>query len=145
MPKIFGTNALGILAAGIVFWMLGWIWYGMVFSEMWHALTGIPKPAEDTMDPKIMLGGIIAPIAMALGLTYILQQSSASRLATCAKISAIVSLLIGLPLMAMDNLYQGEPLKLLALDYGYVLVGFALMGVILSFFRGKDAIDIGEG
>lgn len=144
MPKIFGTNLLGILAAGLVFWFLGWIWYGMVFSEMWHALTGVPKPAEDTMDPKIMLGGIVGSIAMALGLAYILQQSSASRLATCAKICAIVSLLIGLPLMAMDNLYQGEPLKLLALDYGYVLVGFALMGVILSFFRGKDAIEIGQ-
>ncbi|MEP3890987.1 MAG: DUF1761 domain-containing protein [Hellea sp.] len=145
MPKIFGTNLLGILAAGIVFWLLGWIWYGMVFSEMWHALTEIPKPTEEVMDPKIMIGGILASIAMALGLAYILQHSSASRLGTCAKISAIVSLLIGMPLMAMDNLYQGEPLKLLALDYSYVLVGFAVMGVILSFFRGKDAIEIGEG
>ncbi len=140
MPKIFGTSLLGILAAGIVFWLLGWIWYGMVFTDMWHTLTGVPKPEEEIMDPKIMIGGIVSSIAMALGLAYILQQSSASLLGTCAKIAIIVSALIGLPLMAMDNLYQGEPIKLLVLDYGYVLVGFAIMGIILSFFRGKDAI-----
>ena len=30
MPKIFGTSLVGILLAGIAFWLLGWVgteWY----------------------------------------------------------------------------------------------------------------------
>lgn len=38
MPRLFGLNIITTLIAGIAFWMLGYIWYGVIFSESWEAL-----------------------------------------------------------------------------------------------------------
>jgi tellurite resistance protein TehA-like permease len=33
-----GINALAVLTAAVVQWVLGWIWYGMLFKKDWTAM-----------------------------------------------------------------------------------------------------------
>ena len=33
-----GANLLAVLVAAIVQWVLGWIWYGMLFKKPWQEL-----------------------------------------------------------------------------------------------------------
>ncbi|NNE58907.1 MAG: DUF1761 domain-containing protein [Hellea sp.] len=145
MPKIFGTNILGILIGGAAFWMLGAIWYGPVFGEMWIEVQGTTKEAAEArmkdMGVMMYVWGLIISLVSTVGISYVLQQSSASLLTTCAKIAAILAVLIALPIMGYAVLYEGYPIKGLALDFAYVLIGFVLSGAVMSFFRGKDAID----
>ena len=109
MPKIFGTNLLGILAATIVFYLLGFLIYGILFSEQWMTLNGITQEAAEAHADKLgilmWIGGIGITLLQVLGISYVLHQSSASVLGTCAKIAAILAVLIGLPLMAYSWLY----------------------------------------
>jgi len=146
MPKIFGTNLLGIAIGGLLFWMIGYLWYGPVFGSIWLDIQGMTEEMakaqmEETGVAVVMGSGILISLVTAIGLSFILHHASASVLATCVKICAIVATLVVLPVMAFAVLYEGYPMKGLILDFGYILVGFAAMGAVMSFFRGKDAID----
>jgi len=143
MPKIFGTSLLGILAATVVFYLLGYLWYGVLFSDAWMAATGMSEADATAIAEKLgvmmWVGGILITFLQVLGLAYILNQSSASVLGTCAKICAIVAVLIALPIIMYGHLYEGYPLNGVGVDFGHMLVGYVLVGIVLSFFRGKDA------
>jgi len=143
MPKIFGTNLIGIFLAAAAFWIFGSIWFGPLFSETWMAVQGMTQEMAEAnmeaMGPMMFVWGFLISLLATTGLSYILHQSEASLLGTCAKIGAIVATLIVLPIQAYAVLYEGYPLKGLALDFGYIFFGFIICGMVLSFFRGKDA------
>ena len=142
MPKIFGTNILGILAASIALYLIGFAWYSALFGQQWQALTGITEEMGhanmEKLGPMFFVYGLLITLGQVLGLAYILQHASAARLVTCVKICVIIAALIALPIIAYDSLYGFVPLKLLYIDIGHLLVGYSIVGMILSFFRGKD-------
>ncbi len=145
MPKIFGTSLIGILAATVVFFLLGFLWYGVLFHEMWMGLAGISAEAaaakQEAVGSMTYVWGILITLMQVLGLAYILNHAGASLLTTCAKVCAVVAALIALPILAYANVYGIHyPVKLLGLDFAHLLIGYVLVGIILSFFRGKDAI-----
>jgi len=144
MPKIFGTNLLGILAATVLFFLLGWLWYGVIFEDMWLALMGVSKEAaaaaEAEAGPMMLVWGFLITLLQVLGLAYILHHASASLLVTCVKIGAIVAVLLALPLIAYNTLYGDAPTALLGLNFVHILIGYIISCAVLSFFRGKDAI-----
>ena len=144
MPKIFATSLAGILIATLVLYAIGSIWYGLLFEEPWLASAGMTKDEAtaimDGLGPMMFVWGLLITLLQVLGLTYILNQSSASLLGTCVKICAIVAILIALPIMCYAHLYEGRPINGLFLDFGNVFIGYCVAGAILSFFRGKDAI-----
>ena len=144
MPKIFGTSWAGILAATIALYLLGFLWYGFLFTDAWLTATGMTE-AEATaigeaLGPMMFIWGILISLAQVLGLAYILNQSGASLLGTCVKICAIVAILIALPLLAYASLYEGRSINGLFLDLGHIFLGYCVVGAVISFFRGKDAI-----
>ena len=141
MPKIHGTSLLGILAASIGFFFIGFLWYGFIFMEKWMTLQGLPMDGEQQMMP--MVWGFLITVVQVIGINYILHQSGAKVLSTCAKIAGIIGLLLAVPFAAYATVYAGAPLELFMIDASHLLVGYVVAGVILSFFRGKDAV--GEG
>ena len=144
MPKIFGTNLLGILAAAVVFYLFEFVWYGMLFTEMWLAFTGISEAEalaqSESLGAMMYVGGFAITLLQTLGLAYILHHASASVLMTCVKICAIIAVLISLPMMMYGHIYEGDSHQAVVLNFVHTLIGYIIVGAILSFFRGKDAI-----
>ena len=69
MPKINGTSLLGILAATFVFYMLGFLWYGIVFQEAWMSANNITMEMAEAHNAK--LGAMTAIKMMAITSTTI--------------------------------------------------------------------------
>jgi len=65
MPKIFNTNWLAVILATLAFFMLGAIWYGPLFGEIWMVGTGLTEEMiQDSYDkkgPMIWVGAILLP------------------------------------------------------------------------------------
>ena len=145
MPKIFGTSLFGILAAAIVFYIVGMIWYSpLMFSEMWMAANGIEMGEAEAriqaMGPMFFVWGLLISFVMMCGLAFILQHAGASVLKTCVKIAAVVAALLIVPMIFQGMLYEGKTLQGVGIDAGYILVGLSIAAAVLSLFRGKDAI-----
>ena len=141
MPNINGTSVLGILLASIGFYFIGFLWYGFIFMEKWMTLQGLPMDGEMQVMP--MIWGFVITVIQVIGINYVLHQSGAKVLSTCAKIAAILGFLLAVPFASYASIYAGAPLELFMIDASHLLVGYVVAGVILSAFRGKDAI--GEG
>lgn len=106
--------------------------------EKWMTLQGLPMDGDMKVMP--MVWGFIITVIQVIGINYVLHQSSASQLSTCAKIAAILGLLLAVPFTAYASIYAGAPLELFMIDASHMLVGFVVAAIILSFFRGKDAL-----
>lgn len=137
MSKFFGVHILGILLAAIALYLVGWVWYGMLFMEPWQKFTGVH--GDGGMSPTIMGLGFLICLIPAFGLAAILNWAGASKLYTCVKIGIGMALLLAIPVMAAGTIYQGDQIGLLLIDGSHAVVGWGVMGAVLSYFRGKDA------
>lgn len=132
MGKVFGTRLTGIVLATGLFFIVGYLWYGFLFKDMWMTLSGV---GDQEPAPLNLLFGILISLGQVLGLAYILNYARSSILTTCVKICAVIAVLISFPVAAYHTNYIGTPVKLLALDVAYMFIGYCLIGAVLSYFR----------
>ena len=66
MPKIHGTSIVGILAASIGFYFVGFLWYGFIFMEKWMTLQALPMDGEQQMMP--MIWGFLITVVQVIGI-----------------------------------------------------------------------------
>ncbi len=126
-------NYLAVLAAGVVAWIVGGVWYSRpVLGLRWMNLAGVSE--EQTQQGAIVnfIVGLILAILTALFLAFVLQALGASTV-----LDGIVGgLLVWLGFLAIPAflgvVYEKRPVALYALNQGYYFVGFLLMGIILA-------------
>ncbi len=153
MPRLSGVNLVGVLLAAIAMYIIGFIWYGLVFSEpsmtgsgmffadasketvQWMTAGGVETGPADAMDMKWMAIGFLIPLALAWGLGWHLKQKSITTMKTAALFGLWLSLLIGVPLMAYGYVYTPwHSLAGFAVDASHTVVTFVVGCVVLSFF-----------
>ena len=145
MPRIFNTSWAAVLLATLAFYMVGFVWYGFLFQDLWLASSGMTE--EQTMaiaenkGAMMFVWGLLLTLAQALGLLWVLNLAGAKRLAASLKITFWLFVMIAAPLLAYTCLYGTYPLEGILMDYGHILLGWLAMGAIYAAFRGKDKID----
>ena len=145
MPRIFNTSWAAVLLATLAFYMVGFVWYGFLFQDLWLASSGMTE--EQTMviaenkGAMMFVWGLLLTLAQALGLLWVLNLAGAKRLAASLKITFWLFVMIAAPLLAYNCLYGTYPLEGILMDYGHILLGWLAMGAIYAAFRGKDKID----
>jgi uncharacterized protein DUF1761 len=154
MPKIAGVNILGVLLGAVAMYFVGFIWYGLLFTEPWMAANGLffADEAKTTMqwltadgvqtlsrdagpDPIVMLWGFVLSLVLTFGLGWHMKQKNISKLSTAALFGLWMSLLIGVPLMAYDAVYTpfGSIMGLFV-DGSHTVVTFVAACAVLSLF-----------
>ncbi|MEL7032000.1 MAG: DUF1761 domain-containing protein [Pseudomonadota bacterium] len=154
MPKIAGVNPLGVLLGAVAMYFVGFIWYGLLFTEPWMAANGLffTDASKETMqwltadgletvsraagpDTMVMLWGFVLSLVLSFGLGWHMKQKSISKLGTAALFGLWMGLLIGVPLMAYDTVYTPYgSLMGLFVDGSHTVVTFVAACAALSFF-----------
>ncbi|AFV00890.1 DUF1761 domain-containing protein [Simiduia agarivorans] len=125
-----GINWVAWGAATLSCFVLGGIWYGPLFGRAWMALVGISEQAIQQ-----------ANMAKIYGTTFVLQAAAAFMLAQAMGPDAHWLLGLHWGLMAgvwvaiafgVGYLFEQRPFKLWAINAGYNLCSFAVMGTILG-------------
>ena len=128
---------VSILIAAAVMWMLGAAWYSpFLFAQAWAQASGInmeEKPDRHTL--MRMFGGSFLLMVMGAAVEDCLitnwapGQGFGHGLAVgflCGLLAAIAT--------GINYLYEFRGLKLFLINSGYYLLGFCVMGLILSAF-----------
>lgn len=125
---------LGVLIAGVVFFIIGGLWYGLLFGKLWLRLSGrsVDDPPPSNLALMFVLTGVLGLVA-ALGLATVIGADASAGAGLGVGIG--VAALIVAPVVAILHIYDRKPVGLLALNIGYNLVGFAAMGVIIGAFQ----------
>jgi len=143
MPKIFGSTLLAIILATILFYMVGFVIYGLLFSGQWLAYAGMTEAQatarSEVLGPMMFVWGLFITLVQVLGIALFLKKANVTSAGKGLMKGAMLATLFALPVMAYTWLYQGSSANLLGLDYMHLLIGYGLAGAVLGFFRSKNA------
>ncbi len=119
------------LVGGIVDFLLGWLFYGMIFKDFF------PQPDEENSNALIFI--FIGCLIFALFIAYIYTRwAQISTAATGAKAGAIIGLFVSLFYnffnMAMDT---SATVQMIALDVAISIVMTAIIGAVIGAVNGK--------
>ncbi len=134
------TNYLAVIVSAIAYWLLGAIWFAVLFSKPWMELEHWTEAQAKTMNPVLPY---VVSFILNLLIAYVLSQLCLWRNATTAARGAALGILLWIgvvgPITYTTYMYEMRPFHLFAINEFYPLVGLALMGAILGAWTKKSA------
>jgi hypothetical protein len=125
-------NFTAVLIAAVIMWLLGALWYGLLFKKSWRKLVGYAEGEK----PKNMVFGLICSFIANIVLAFVMAHIAAwagSRLFTeGAKLGVICWLGFMAPPLFAQHIHEGRRVNLFAINAGYWLLAMAIAGGILA-------------
>lgn len=134
------TNYVAVIVCAIVYWLLGAVWFAVLFGKQWMKLEGITEAQAKNIPHPVT--PYIVSFLTGLLIAFVLAQLCAWRNANTAARGASlgVFLWIGIvaPVTYTTHMYEMRPTNLFFINEGYVLVGLLVMGAILGAWTKKS-------
>ena len=144
MPRILGLNIIAVVVATLAFHIIGAIWYGALFANLWSGLwnfTEADMAAAEAALGTSMAFGFLITLATVVFLGLALKALGATRLAGAIKWATFLWAGFVLTSMAYDTVYAMQPVMLLVLDGAHTLIGFVAVAAILTAMDGVAVKD----
>jgi Protein of unknown function (DUF1761) len=133
-------NYVAVFVAALAYWVLGAVWYGVLFNRPWMALEHITLEQASGSNP---VTPYIIAFVLNLVIAFVLAQLCAWRNANTAARGAALGILIWIgflgPVTYTTYMFEMRPKQLFAINEFYALVGLCLMGAILGAWTRKTA------
>jgi hypothetical protein len=137
------TNYAAVFVAAVAYWLLGAIWYGVLFSKPWMALENISMEQAKSMNPVLPY---VITFVLNLLIAYSLAQICIWRNANTIGRGASVGVLLWIgfigPITYTTYMYEMRPKELFAINQFYPLAGMVLMGAIIGAWTKKSALGL---
>jgi len=127
-------NWWAVLVAGVVYMVVGMIWYGPLFGKLWKSLMGFTDESVKNMPLKpmtAMVWGLVSALVLAYVLAHfafyagVIDVQGALWYASWVWLGFLATNTIG------SYLWEGKSFKLFVLNAGAQLVSVALMSLVL--------------
>jgi len=128
MPQV---NWLAVLAAALVSFLLGGLWYSALFAKAWQGLVGMTDERMKSGNKALTFGGafVLSLIASAVFAMFLGPKVSLG-------FGAAAGFGAGLCWVAtsfgINDLFEQRPLQLTLINGGYHTLQFTVMGAILG-------------
>ena len=127
------TNYMAIVVSAVAYWMLGALWYGVLFGQRWMALEGITTEQAKSTNPVLPYA---ITLALNLLMAFVLAQLCLWRNANTAARGAALGILLWIgivgPIVFTTYMYEMRSKELFAINEFYPLAGLCLMGAVLG-------------
>jgi hypothetical protein len=134
------TNYAAVVVSAIVYWLLGALWYGLLFNKPWMALEHMTDAQAKSMNPVLPY---IITFVLNLLIAFVLAQICGWRNANTAARGAAVGIFLWIgivgPIVFTTYMYEMRSMHLFAINEFFSLVGLCLMGAIVGGWTKKAA------
>lgn len=130
-----GLNYLAVLTAAISTFVIGGLWYSpLLFQRAWMAANGFTDADVNKGNAGVIFGlAFVFALVMALNLAMFLNDPATSvAWGAAAGALAAIWVVLGIGTVA---LFERRPWTYTAINGGYWLVAFVVMGTILGAWR----------
>ena len=130
MPQV---NYLAVVLAALSAFVLGGLWYSLLFAKPWAALTGQSDEMLKSGNKAVVFGGAFL---LNLVAAYVLAMFVGG---TGLRFSTLAGLAVGLCWVAVslgiNYLFERRPIGLWLINGGYFTLQYTLMGAIIGAFN----------
>jgi F0F1-type ATP synthase assembly protein I len=135
------VNYLAVLASGVAIFILGGLWYSVIFGKPWMALMGkteeqIKSAAAQSSIPLMYLMAFVCGLLVAWVLAVILTHFANPTPLRGAEVGFLCWLGFAGATSFATALFSMQPKKLWLINSGYNLVSFVIAGIILGAWKG---------
>ncbi len=138
MLNFTNINLLAVLAASVFSFILGGLWYTVLFGKLWQKEVKLTEEQlNNTNYLKTYGGSFVCIFLMMLFLAVLLKRLGifgSNQWFEAAKVGLSVGLFFVCTSTAINYLYEFKSLKLFLINTGYQAVFLTLGAVILAFF-----------
>jgi Protein of unknown function (DUF1761) len=131
---IRGMNWLAILCAGAAYWVLGYVWYSLLFGKVWAASLREyrgERPASVGGMAGKMIVTFVANVVTAVGVAYLLHRAVVTDMTHALKMGAYVAIAFSIMTLTIAKVWEERPTKLWLIDASYHLLGCVMAAAIL--------------
>jgi len=136
-------NYSAVGAAAVGYWLLGAVWYGLLFARPFIALMGWTPEQVAAIQAKGESTALGLAFITSLVLAYVLAHFVRFLGAETARAGAATGFWLWLGFVATSNLetvlFESRPLGLYLISNGYHLVGMLGMGALLAAWKRREA------
>jgi hypothetical protein len=130
-----GVNWIAVLIAFVLLEVLGYLWYGMVFSKAWMAemtAIGLKPDMSASAQTTSLIEGAVLILVQVIGLSWLIGKLGASSLQAGLMAGLAAWVFFGLTTQAMEYVYMGFTAKLMAINCGQLALSYLLAGATLG-------------
>jgi Protein of unknown function (DUF1761) len=134
------TNYAAVFIAAIAYWLLGALWFGVLFGKPWMALENISIEEAKTMNPVLpYIVSFVLNLLIAYSLAQICIWRNANTIGRGASVGVLLWIGFVGPITFTAYMYEMRPKELFAINEFYPLAGLVLMGAIIGAWTKKSA------
>ncbi len=122
-------NWLGVLLAALATFVVGGLWYSVLFAKVWQRESGVTDEQLKRGTVRVFVGSFLLALVMAVVLAAFIGSAGAGfgTLAGLAAGAAWVAAALGI-----NYLFERRSLALFAINASYNIVAFTAMGAIIG-------------
>jgi hypothetical protein len=134
------TNYPAVVVAAIAYWLLGALWYGVLFSKQWMALEHMTVEQAQSVSPVVpFIISFLLELLIAYSVAQICIWRNANTIGRGASVGVLLWIGFVGPIAFMNYMFEMRPKELFAINEFYPLAGLVLMGAILGAWKKKIA------
>ncbi|MDO1560477.1 DUF1761 domain-containing protein [Brevundimonas sp. 2R-24] len=135
-----GVNWTAVVIAAIVMYLIGWLWYGMLFEAQWMALSGVTAEQMAQGGTTAMILGAVNSLVTAVGLGWAVPRLGGGGWVGGARTGFLIGLFFACTSLAYAFIYGGAPTGLIPIDGGHFLVIYTVGGAVIGGLKlGRSA------
>jgi hypothetical protein len=129
------ANVLAVLTAAVLQWVLGWLWYGVLFNKSWKALVGQTADTKPANAGSVMAIIFVVNLIVSFALAQVVFLTGWSTFSKGTFAGTVCGLgFVAGPLLA-QHISERRPFKLFGINALYWLFAMLLSGGLLAVWR----------
>ena len=124
-------NWLAILAAALSAFVLGGLWYSVLFAGPWQKAAGVSDEQIRASNPMVLFGGAFV-LSLVASAAFAVFLGPEINLATGALYGFTAGLCWVTASLGITYLFERRPLALFLINGGYQTLQYTLIGAILG-------------
>jgi hypothetical protein len=131
----FHANLLAVLVAALIQFVLGWLWYGVIFAKSWKALVGVKEGAKAENAGGVMALIFIANFILSFAIAQIMILTPSANFSKGTFEGVVCGLGFVIPPLIAQHVAEKRPFKLFGINALYWLFAMLFSGGVLAVWH----------
>lgn len=128
-------NLLAVVLGAAAFFVVGALWYGVLFGRAWQRAAGLSDEALKGGNMALIFGlTFLFELLIALTVWHSVARSAASDRGVMMMAVGFGAAIM-VPAIGINYLYLRKTLTHFLIDAGHIVIGMATMGAVFTQFR----------